>query len=231
MMRKIVLFLLLISFTLSACLPTSTPTPEVQTEEEAQDVPTAEPILTQTSDVSKTSEVSDLPTAIGTMSAGGLENLATIYLSPTGTLEAELNLGYNDKNPIPFDLANGVYKLGMAFTGYTFNVSRTAENGYEYFQESDLVKIAFGGPGSYTVSLDYILTPTAGGKTISGKQIFHFNVTGSIPSGSGSGSVDSESGEENGNDSGGSSGGSGGEGGTCWNGSVPDPVWGCPPGG
>ncbi len=191
--KTFTLLFLTLCLLVSACAPTPSPTAEAQTTEEisvATDTPELQIPPTQTSEVSKTSEVLPSPTAIGTMNAetGGIDNLATIYLSPTGTLEAKINpdLGINANNPILLNLSQTptyVFNLGSN-NAYSFRVTPYTGNGYSIIVDNQnnpgRGKVAPAGPGKYSIEIRYEATETATGNTISGVLTIPLTATGSI---------------------------------------------------
>jgi hypothetical protein len=213
-------FVLLISITLTACgaeQATSTPetlptqTPEItQTSEVLTATNTGSPIIGGTGESG--GDPPPTPTAIGTMSAetGGIDSLATIFLSATGTLEAKLNpdLGINGSNPIKLNLSQTpiyIFNLGSNST-YSFRAIAYTANGYQIIVDNENKpgrgKVAFGGAGNYTVAIQYEATETATGQTFAGTLTVPFSVSGSVnaPSsgGGGQGGDDGNGGGDNG---------------------------------
>lgn len=207
-MRKIVLFLLLVSFSLSACLPTPTPTPESPTEEVTQEAGTEPAVFdTEAPEATEAPETeAPTPTTIGTVTAdlGDITNLAEIIRLPEGTLEAKMLTN----NPININLGNmPVYSFNFSVSGYTFTPTPYSGSNYQILPGKNpgqtLVAFTNGASGqTVNVNVSYKVTDLTG-VSYDFTMPLSFNVTGAIPT------QPPKGGGQGGSDDGGSSGGSG----------------------
>lgn len=234
-----ILFPLLLSFTLFACLPTPASTDEVQTEEATQDAPPAEtePATEQTLDIVPTGGTGDggngdpppTPTTIGTVTAdfGDITDLAEIIRLPEGTLEAKMLTN----KPININLGNmSVYSFNFSVSGYTFTPTPYSGGNYQVLpgKNPGQTLVAFtNGASGQTVPVNVTYTATdSTGASYDFTMPLSFKVTGTIPTqpkGGGGG----QGGSGNGGSGGSETQPPGGGGDLCPDGKPRDPVYGC----